>query len=447
MGQGTIQCRAGGWFISTTSAGALVRNLAGLSALLLGAAASGGRGIGGTAYDAYGKPLAGVWIEARRVAHGSLDRADFSGPPARSMCTGPDGYWSVADLESGSWLVTAVASKDPRSPAELQEFVAPRAEPLPRGIAVTRLFRRLDPRDYSLTDGIDIGLAVGSETDHPIAGRLVGAFEPQRFGYQITVQPFRPPHTGRGTMNVSSADPSFAFSAVPAGDGSFSFGALKPDPYDSLQVEVFALEGPDDARCRSYFTQFLKLDTSAGPLELPLPAAAPVRLQLRAADGEVLPAGQRTFEILAGAGTAWNHSATWYRDEDTLVDMCCEGSYAARATVGPVTTPEVTFSVAKGSEVADVVLAFPPCPRIKLRLVDQHGRPLEKLAMQIRPPATLHRPTPEPVATVTCIDGAVELEHVYAGNYDVEFLPEQGRAFSRTLDLKPDAGTITIDVP
>jgi hypothetical protein len=432
----------------------------GLQALLIAsfavaADACVGSGLEGALYDAQGQPLPGAWIEARQVTSGAVDADTFTGPPTRSGRSGPGGRWSISGLDAGNWLVTVVASTTQRTDSEMQTLAVPPAGGLlPDGVAVTRLLRHVDGASRFETEIVDLGLAVGSSTHKPVAGHLGGAFDPRHFGYQITVSPNRQSHTqpgakpGQFTASVSSADPNYNFTTVPAADGSFDFGPLRVGDYDVLVVETFRLDGTQRERCQVFFTQFLKLDRSSR-LEIELPAAATVDLCVdRGKAAQPIAAspfsnvGQTTYLYWRdGRGPA-----RWNTNEDRIRIFLADGLYLVQACTDELASPFTAVRIAGGVAPPAVTLALQPCPAFDVHLVDKHGAPLGSYFLTLGTEASADFPKPCCI-TCFCDAGTVALKHVPAGTYTVEFQTGRDSYVRRTLELKPGAPPITVDVP
>src|SRR5262245_9738646 len=93
--------------------------LALLAASLVAFAQPAFGGIHGYVHDAKKQPIAGAWLEIRRVERAAVAVSDFSGPPAQSLRSQADGSWSLSDLGEGTWLLTVVACSSPRTDEEL----------------------------------------------------------------------------------------------------------------------------------------------------------------------------------------------------------------------------------------------------------------------------------------------------------------------------------------
>lgn len=436
-------------------------------ALLLAALAPppGSHAFQGRVLDAAGKPVSGAWIEARPASLGALDAADFQGAPPQSMRTGAGGEWSVSDLGEGNWIITAVASSAPHTDAELQELARPRTEALPAGVALTRLFRHFDPSEEREREMLDLGLAVGAAAQHPITGKLTGAFDPQRYGYQVTVTPNRAIMVGSGTTTiVMSSDSageqdSFAFSVVPAADGSFDFGGLDPGENDTLRVEACLLEGPESARCPVHSTMITKLDRTQRA-ELPVQAAGLVHLHMTG--GATRPAGQRggSFSVSStgsatssdgGWGLSWcgedrfNAGVTFV--QDAAHDMfLTAGNYLFQASSGQLASPYVLCHVDPGPHAADVQLDMKSCPSFEVRLVDAQQQPLADTWVRLTP-SEHAAVAPACRFAVLSRKGVMRLEHAFPGSYDAEFSLKGQDPFRMKLDLKPESPPIVVVAP
>ena len=404
-----------------------------------------GFGLEGRIFDVHGEPVADVWVEARSVRRGALDSTDFAEGPAKSTRSSRNGGWSLDGLGGGTWLVTAVASETPRTDAELQELARP-GTGAPTGVAITRLVRHVDADAHPVTENLDLGMALGASADKPVAGHLAGAFDPKHYAYQVTVTPFRASHVGPGshTVSVSSSDPSYAFSAVPAADGSFALGHLDVGDYDMITVDVLALSGPAALHCQVSAGQFLKLGQARDALDIQLPGVVPVELRIASAASGPAPKGRRVFGVWSETGGC----EYAYRDDDAYQFLLPEGTYVAQAWVEKqeFAAPLVPFAVSVGAPTPAVSLTLAPCPSFTVQLIDQHGQPLPTLFLGLGTPDTAKMPNPCRVHAV-CRDGSVSLEHIMPGTYDVEFRLGHAPTIQRKLDLKPGVAPITVEMP
>jgi hypothetical protein len=430
------------------------------------APAPGSYGYKGRVLDAAGKPVSGAWVEARPASRGALDAADFKAAPPQSMRTGAGGEWSVSGLGEGNWIISAVASSTPRTDAELQELARPRTEVLPAGVALTRLFRHLDPREKREMEMLDLGLAIGSAAEHPISGKLTGAFDPQHYGYQVTVTPNRAQMVGSGTttivMSSDSAEgqDSFAFSTVPAADGTFDFGGLDPAGNDTLEVEACLLEGPECARCSVHGTMITKIDRT-GRVELPVHGAGLVHAHMTG--GATRPAGQRggTFSVSTIGGSSTSSDGGWTLSwcgedrfnagntfaPDASYDMfLTAGNYLFQASSGQLASPAVLCRVDPGAKATDVQLDMKACPSFEVKLVDAQQQPLADSWVRLTP---AEHAAVAPTCRFAALSrkGVLRLDHVFPGSYDAEFSLKGQEPFRMQVELKPDAPPITVVAP
>jgi hypothetical protein len=429
------------------------------------APASGSHGFEGRVLDATGKPVAGAWIETRPTGRGALDADDFLAAPTQSMRTSNSGEWSIGGMGEGNWIITAVASSTPRTDVELQDLARPRSEPLPAGVAVARLFRHFDSGDEDIVELLDLGLAVGSASDRPVAGKLSGAFDPGRYGYQVTVTPNRAQMAGSGTTTVViSGGPggiggdSFAFSTVPAADGSFDLGGLDPGDYDLLEVEVCLLDGAESARCAVYSAPVVKLDRTQRS-DVPVKSAALVHVRVTGAATPPQARGGGSMTVGTGGGfdadSGW--AVSWWgegrgnsRNEYGLPDSCDmflpAGSYLFQASAGELASPHVLCRVDPAAETAVIELEVKPCPSFSVMLVDAKGKALPDTWVRLTT-AEHAAVAPDCRIDVLCRTGQLRLDRVFPGAYDAEFSLKGHEPFRLPLELKSGASPITVAAP
>ena len=403
-----------------------------------------GHGLEGRIIDAAGKPVAGVWVEARHASQGAVDTADFFGAPRHSMRTGINGEWSLSGLGEGSWIISAVASRTPHTDAELMELARPRAGEAPASdVAITRVFRNYSRDDADFVEGLDIRLAVGSTTEHPLAGRLTGAFDPQHFGYQVNASLSRTQTTRVGRDGASRdigslLDKAGAFSTVPAADGSFDFGGLDARDYDTLEVEACLLDGSEETRCRLLSTETAKLDLSQGG-EITVKAAALVHLRVIAEGASPM---SRSWGLFwwneAGSGDETAEASSFYK-------FLPVGDYIFQARDRELASPHALVHVAEDTG-ADVTLELQPCPSFAVSLIDGTGSPLRDAVVQLAPLASAASASKLYIGA-ECRGGMLRLSQVVPGSYAAQVLLPGHEAFQLTLELKPDSAPIVVEAP
>jgi hypothetical protein len=405
-------------------------------------------GLQGVVTDAGDKRVAGAWIEVRKAAKGAIDAAEFEGPAFRSMRSDADGRWSFADLGDGTWVVTAVASAEPRTDEELQQLARPQAGGrTPAGVAVSRLLRRFDA-GAPKTERVNIGLATGATTDQPLAGQLVGAFEPDAFGYELRLTRVTMMSSGVATSStvvstVDAAKSTPVFSAVPDREGRFDFGPLPVQDFDTLAVEAVPLDGGETGTAFSGMVAML--GPRSGMVAIPLRGQRTISLEAVADDGTPVPlqrGEQITFDLWADDGS----SNAWMEESAAKEQVLAEGTYLARATLGEFASAVTPFKVEAKGGATDVPLRLQPCSPYTVHLVDDKGAPLPKFFLKLGPEAAKDFPKPCRI-TARCEGGDVRLEGVLPGAYEVEFKALGKDAFTRRLELKADGAPIAVTLP
>lgn len=405
-----------------------------------------GHGFKGVVCDIEGKPLADAWVEARKVRHGALTALDFEGAPEISMRTRADGRWSVHGLDAGTWLITAVVSDTPRSDQEMQDLARPRDDGyIPDGVAITRLIRRFGRVFGWRTEMLDLGLAVGSSTDKPFKGRLTGAFDPDRFGYEIQLSLHRPTRAGsRNPVTVSASDINPRFSTVPNTDGSFDFGGIPFGEYDFVWAECFPLQGDDVAMPTTLIhSQRLTLKAEEdGSYAIQVPSVGDA--VFRASGGEQKGDDRIRYSLWSERGG----SSTWYVKPPfpSSRRVLPDGTYLARAILGDYSSPLTTFRVESSEGTTEVVLPLLSCKPFTVKMINQIGAHLGTKFLRIGTEESSAFPEPCRVQAFLQ-DGKVELKGILPGFYDVEFRTGREESFIRRLELRPSIPVVVVDVP
>ena len=399
----------------------------------------------GIVHDARNKPVAGAWIELRRVEHGAVSAADFAGPPAKSMRSATDGSWSFPELGDGTWLLTAVASPTPHTDQELQALAAPPANGrTPADVAIARLLRRIDAQSDSWRERIDLGLSPGPAAAHPLHGRITGSFEPEKYGYVLQITP-TVMMSGGGSVSFSGDEdtPSPTFTEVPDADGRFDFGTHETAGFDTITVERMALK--DSAKAGTVFTASVsQLGSGKDGVEIDLNSQHVVKLMAVAADGHPtqLAEGEMVqFRIWDDRGLESN----MMNSLPVCDQVFTKGSYLVQAKLRDMTSAVTVVKVDGAETPAAVSLALAASDSYTVHFVDEKGAPLAASSVKLGPAdADIPRPCRIPLV---CKNGDVKLIGIAPGTYQLEFTDASGGTFTQKVELGPKAAAIVVKRP
>lgn len=421
-----------------------------------------GNGIKGSVRDVDGKPVAGAWIEARQVAHATLDPSDFKGEPAQGIRSAADGAYSLRDLGHGTWIVTAVGSATPRTDDEMKALVRASAKgTLPGGVAVTRLVRHYQD-DSARVEALDLGLT--SAAEQSLHGRLVGVFDPEHFHYEVQCSHprtnYNPPGadsnnisvtvTGGGEPVVSVSASPPVFSAVPTADGQFDFGSFAVDEHDTITVEAFPLAQDDwGFRHTTFAGPVAKLVQGAHGVEVPLPGLRVVTLRaVGLPDGAIGRQPEYTIWDEQGTFSGYPGPRAQATTETRRVILPI-GSYLVRAAAGGEESSIVPLRVEAAGELPDVVLELLPLPHNEVTLVDEAGQPIADAWIYIGTDATVGFRNPFPLFVVTDGTGKISNMSLSPGRYHAQLVDEQGshEEWRVSFDFEVASPKSTVTVP
>ncbi|HZL95434.1 MAG TPA: carboxypeptidase-like regulatory domain-containing protein [Vicinamibacterales bacterium] len=405
-----------------------------------------GNGFKGTVRDMEFKPVAGAWIEARNVAHVTLDASDFEGEPAQETRSAADGSYSLTGLGAGTWIVTAVGSSTPRTDDEMKVLARSGVKELaPAGVAITRLVRRYAEESHRVEE-VDLGLAPTAASS--TYGRLVGEFDPEHFAYEIEYSQSPIVHSTPGEHTISLSATSTGgvevswssggttttptlFSAVPTVDGRFDFGSLALDERARISVRATPLASDWLTSFGDAFDdQIAKLERGEDGLQIPVGALREVTF--RASGGPATPpAAPQFFRVSDERSLRFNvwdehgvqrslDGSSNGADAATARAWLSTGRYLVRATHGSLASTFIPLRVDAQGEMPDVVCELLPGSRISL--VDEAGQPIADGRVYIGTDATADFADPFPLFSVTDEAGTLQPAALSAGRYRAQLV-------------------------
>jgi hypothetical protein len=440
---------------------------------------STGHSLSGAVHDGRGQPVIGAWLEIRATQSGAITAAAFEGPPLKSMRSGPNGRWAFQHLPPGTWLLTVAARIEPPtegaaplSDEEFEKMARPGADQrLPDGVALTRIIRHFETGQSATTEQMDLGLALAPRPAQPLRGQLVGAFQPDTYGYEVQLvratqlagggsMSSSVTSVGGGTVTSTSSvttvvttgsssttvdgvsdPPAPRFSTVPDREGFFDFGSLDVKDEDWVSVETVRLsDGATTARATVFGAPLGTLEASETGIEIAIEAKHTVTVRAVRADGTSIADADWIECNVWAEGSV---SATTLDKAGTEMALA-PGTYVARATLGEFASSLTAFEVVANGPT-EVTLLLQPCPRFTVRFVDVNGAPLGDCYPRLGTEATREFPSPCRVP-VECEAGEVKLQGVLPGTYDVRFKMRGKDAVTQRVDLQPD-GVIVVTLP
>jgi len=410
-------------------------------------ASAQGAGIKGVVQDADGRPLEGVWLEARKAGSGVFDSMTYDGQPVAHTRSLSDGAYLLDGLDAGVWLFTVVrggAQTDSEMVALVRELVHGEAIP---SVPMARILRRYVA---GKTVAHEVNIVLGSGGS-PLRCRLRGSeLKPEGFGYQVSILLAKPSHSppgsGVATFSSTSDNPMlnpFYYYAVPDADGNVDFGGVSVDEYASITVDAFSRDPEQPSVVgRIYDGAVRDLRVADNTYELPVRRHGIVHLAVNAAN--VNERARVLYSIWAEDGSEASRYGEGGGGGVALV--LNDGVYAVRAKLGDLASRVNPMIVDQEAGSTSLSLAMEPCTPYSMRFVDQDGKPLYHYSIRLgvgEAPGVVAPIGP----TLFCENGEVRVEGLLPGEYVAQFRYDVRPTFVQSLRLGSDEVTKVVVPP
>jgi len=395
-------------------------------------------GIRGMVKDEDGRPLEGVWLEARKARTGVLDSETYDGEPFTHTRSLSDGTYSLHGIDAGLWLFTVVrcGSQTDSGMVELVRELT-RREAIP-SVPIARI---LQCYVAGKTVVRELNIVLGSGKS-PMRCRLVGSkLRAEQFGYQVSMRLWKPTHSGPGVhveefsgSDIDSTRNPFYYYGVPDVDGNADLGGVSLGEYGEIAVDAFTLDSEQPSVFGTvFFGARRDLHVADGAYDIPVRPHGIVHLAAKSA--EVDASGGVVYTIWDEEGSEGGRYDDGRGGGVALI--LNDGAYAVRAMCGNLVSPLTPMIVGQGTGSVPLSLAMEPCAPYSVRIVDQDGKGLDHYAIRlniVKAPGVVAPIGP----SLFCLNGQVSVENIRPGEYEAQFQYSDRAPFVQPLRLGAD---------
>jgi hypothetical protein len=309
-------------------------------------------------------------------------------------------------------------------------------------IAVARLSVVLGRHAQGLTRMVELRMAVNGSSAATLAGRLVGAFDPESFAYEVGAWiDLGEARAGRRQQSEGSM-PFVA--TVPCVDGSFRLPTAALSGNAIVYVDASMLtESQSVTYCQPLHFPFreCKLGPS-GDIELSVPRFARLQLRDRSEESNAVAGADVIYRVW---GEKYKGPQLWYKGSRPATGLLPVGTYVVQAVTDRYASPLTVVRLDEDiATLIEIDLQLARCPRMSFSIEEQGG-PIRNQFLRIGNEAMSVLDDPRRVS-VFCEDGIVEITHLLAGTYYIEYVDHNGQARVSKQVLSPDTARIALDV-